>query len=139
MNPTMAGPKKRASRGNLSATIADPAMTSTLAEKVKREVALETIEPKPRSSRGGPLSQTLADPALTSSLAAKVRRDVALESAEKDAKGDDGNGGEAEEHVVVVLGPDGMPQIAEEAAGAPETERVNADAVERALGEKQGR
>jgi hypothetical protein len=136
MTSTMAGPKKRASRGNLSATIADPAMTSTLAEKVKREVARENVEPKPRSSRGAALSQTLADPALTSTLAAKVRRDVALESAEKDAKGDAGGEVEAEERVVVVLGPDGVPQIAEEAGSAPETIRVNADAADGGLSEK---
>src|SRR6202042_3382235 len=78
MPPTMSGPKKR-SKGHFTQTIADPGLTSTLAAKVRREVALEGGEPKKRTSRGH-LTETVADPALTSTLAAKVRREVALES-----------------------------------------------------------
>jgi hypothetical protein len=75
MPSTMSGPKKR-SKGHFTQTLADPALTSTLAGKVRREVALEGAEPKTRSTRGH-LTETVADPALTSTLAAQVRREVA--------------------------------------------------------------
>jgi hypothetical protein len=105
MPSTMSGPKKR-SRGHFTQTVADPALTSTLADKVRRDVAHEGGEPKKRSSRGH-LTETVADPALTSTLAAKVRRDVALESAEKDPQVDDAASVAAGERPVVALGPDG--------------------------------
>ena len=120
----MSGPKKR-SKGHFTQTVADPALTSTLAAKVRREVALETGEPKKRSARGH-LTDTVADPALTSTLAAKVRRDVALESAEKEPQVDDGTSVVAGERPVVDLGPDGD-------AESEDTVRVRVDGVEEEL------
>ena len=70
------------------------------------------------------LEATVPDPVLTKTLAAKVRQDIAQEKAggtEADATAD----GEA--RVVVVLGPDGVPQLADEVDSAPVTIRVNLD------------
>jgi hypothetical protein len=77
---------------------------------------------RPRSRRH--LEATVADPVLTKTLAARVKREVALEKATEDESGpiDD-----PDAPVVVVLGPDGIPQIADAGDAAPETVRIDID------------
>ena len=82
--------------------------------------------PKDRKPLGRrlPESSTLKDTNLTAILASRVRREVAVEKAVEGVEA----GEEApEERVVVVLGPDGVPQIADEPGTAPETVRVDLD------------
>jgi hypothetical protein len=78
----------------------------------------------PKKSPEPPLRRrdaTLPDAELTKTLAERIRREVALEKAiddEDPAPSEDGRAS-----VVVVLGPDGVPQIAIAAEKAPETKR----------------
>jgi hypothetical protein len=83
----------------------------------------------PRKRLPRHLQETVPEQALTSALASKIRREVALESAEKEAEsaGGDEDGRATEDKVVVVLGPDGVPQIADEVDSAPSTVRVDLD------------
>jgi hypothetical protein len=76
--------------------------------------------PRPRPR----LEATVADPVLTKTLADRVRREVAYERA-SDVELTSTDDGEAP--VVVVLGPDGVPQIADPVDEAPETIRVDLD------------
>ena len=84
----MTGPNKRPPlpRRHLEATVADPVLTKTLADRVRREVAVEKAS------------------------------DVELTSTD-----------DQEAPVVIVLGPDGVPQIADAVDDAPETIRVDLD------------
>ena len=75
---------------------------------------------RPLSSRRH-LEETVADAGLTKTLADRVRREVALEKA---TEGESGTNDDRQAPVVVVLGPDGIPQIADAADVAPATVRV---------------
>ncbi|MGO9714038.1 MAG: hypothetical protein ACLQBL_34605 [Polyangiaceae bacterium] len=85
--------------------------------------------PPPKRRPPRHLQETVPEKALTSALASKIRREVALESAEKEAEsaGGDDDGRETEDKVVVVLGPDGVPQIADDVDSAPTTVRVDVE------------
>jgi hypothetical protein len=60
---------------------------------------------------------------LTKTLANRVKRDVALEKASASEPAVE----EEEVAVVVVLGPDGVPQLADPVESAPETVRIQTD------------
>ena len=68
---------------------------------------------KPRS----PLETTAANPVLTEALASRVRRDVALEKATEESHGTADDSGQIP--VTVVLGPDGTPEVVDEAEPPP--------------------
>ncbi len=73
------------------------------------------------------LEATVPNHVLTKTLANRVKREVALEKAsDVDTTGDD-----EQAPVVVVLGPDGVPQIADPVESAPETVRVEVDEEKR--------
>ncbi len=78
--------------------------------------------PKNRPRIPRPLENTVADERLTKTLVDRERREIALEKASEAAGAPDEDG---EAPVVVVLGPDGVPQIADPADLAPETVRVD--------------
>ena len=69
-----------------------------------------------------PRDATVPDPVLTRTLAERVKRDVALEKASEGSDADEHDEGAA---VVIVLGPDGVPQIADAVDKAPATVRYD--------------
>jgi hypothetical protein len=81
--------------------------------------------PGPRKSTPPPFRRrevTLPDAELTMTLAERIRREVALEKASDEVEPPSTH--EDQAPVVVVIGPDGVPQIAVDAEKAPETTRV---------------
>jgi hypothetical protein len=84
----------------------------------------------PRKSSPPPYRRpeaTLPDIELTQTLAERIRREVALEKASDESEPVPSE--ETRPSVVVVLGPDGVPQIAVDAEKAPETTRVATEAL----------
>jgi hypothetical protein len=69
---------------------------------------------------------TLKDAVLTGTLASRVKREVAVEKATESVEAEEDH---PEERVVVVLGPDGIPQLADAVDAAPETVRIDIDTM----------
>jgi hypothetical protein len=65
---------------------------------------------------------TLPDIETTTTLATRIRREVELERASGESEPPPGLAEDAP--VVVVVGPDGVPEIADEAGAEPETVRA---------------
>ena len=97
------------------------------------------VDPKPPPPRRRipHLAATVADPVLTDKLAKRVRRDVDLETAEKAAANAEGTGDHPAQGVKVVLGPDGVPQLADDPEVAPETVRADSERLAKMMPKKK--